>query len=286
MRYVSCDLCGADDSYTLYEKKKVPHAAGPVVRCKRCGLVYTNPREFERQWFDMPRIVDSYDELVQARTPVYQYRLAKIEKYEKGGKLLEIGCYTGAFLSMAKQRGWTCYGVEPSSVISDYAKNTYGIDIFPGFLSEAHFPADFFDAVVMFHVLEHLSSPRKELNEIHRILKPRGLLAIEVPNIDHPLHRLIKGPQLFFVPGHFYYFSPQTLSKLLNRAQFEVTSIEPSYKVLSVNRVINIIKRKLNKKMGQCVDVVAKKLKVSHVAPKIQTGLNVLVTAKPKPESA
>jgi hypothetical protein len=66
-----------------------------------------------------------------------------------------------------------------------------------------------------------------------------------------------------------------------------VTSIEPSYKIISVNRAIDIIKRKLNKKVGQWADVVAKKLNISHVTPKIRTGLNLLVTAKPaKTESS
>lgn len=282
MKYVRCEICGSDDAKTLYEKTIVIHAAGPIVQCQKCGLVYVNPREFERQWFNLPKpeAVDPYLELIEGRMPIYRNRLNRIEKYKKGGRLLEIGCCIGTFLNLAKQRRWECYGVEPSFMISEYAKKSYGIDVFPGFLSEAHFHADYFDVVVIFHVLEHLSSPRKELEEVRRILKPSGLLVIEVPNIEHPLHRLIKRRQLFFVPGHFYYFSPQTLLQLLKREKFEMISIEPSYKAIDIRRICQIL-RKCGIQVGKLGNLIMHKWKIASFSIKVRTNLNILVMAKP-----
>ncbi|NVM20231.1 MAG: class I SAM-dependent methyltransferase [Desulfobacterales bacterium] len=280
IRYVGCEICGSDDAETLYEKRMVPHAAGRIVTCKKCGLVYVNPRERAGQWFDVPEVLDSFTDLIEARYPVYHHRIRQIERHKKGGRLLEIGCYVGAFLNMAKQNGWTCYGIEPSFVISDYAMKTYGINVFPGFLAESDFQSNFFDVVAMFHVLEHLPSPRKELREIHRILKPDGLLVIEVPNIEHPLHRLIKRPQWLFVPGHFYYFAPQTLGKLLNAEEFEVIGIEPTYKMIGIRHFGQIL-RKLGRHMGKIGNMLMDSGKTTGFSIKIRTNLNILVMAKP-----
>ena len=281
VKHVKCEICERDNTVVLFERGKT-FAPGPVVKCRECGFVYVNPRELERQWWGAPRALDEYLDLISIRRRAYTDRLNKIEQYKKKGRLLDIGCYIGTFLNIAKQNGWQCYGVEPSPTICAYAKKTYGLDIFPGFLHQARFQDCFFDVITMFHVLEHTSSPTNELREIRRMLKPDGLLIIEVPNIDHPLHRLIKGSQLLFVPGHYYYFSPQTLSKLLNKEKFEVMNVEPAGILLSIRRFIQIVNFRLSKRLGQLCDEIARKLKIANSSMKVRTNLNILVIAKPK----
>lgn len=279
MKYVKCEICGRDNTVRLFGSEQT-RAPGPVVKCRECGLVYVNPREFERQWYDIPDVLDDYLELIAVRRRAYTDRLKKIEQYKKKGKLLDIGCYTGTFLHIVKQNGWQCYGVEPSPTISAYAKKTYGLDVFPGFLHQARFQDCFFDVITMFHVLEHIPSPRNELREIRRILKPDGLLIIEVPNIDHPLHRFIKGLQWLFVPGHYYYFSPATLRRLLRKEKFEVIKIEPGGRIISIKRIAQIVRKKVSKRIGQLCERISSKLKIANSSMKIRTNLNILVIAK------
>lgn len=282
MKYVSCDCCDSDDWQLVYSRSQVPHAAGPIVQCNVCGLVYVNPRDFEKQWFDVPEVLQSYLEAAKSRLPVYRYRLEQIERYKRGGKLLEVGCYAGAFLNLAKQHGWECSGVEPSPVVSEYARKSYGVNIFPGFLREARLSSNSFDVIVLFHVLEHLSSPKRELFEIHRILREKGTLVIEVPDIEHPVHKLAKKPKWLFVPGHFYYFSQQTLRNLLERVGFEIIEVQPSYKIVSVSRILSFVGPKLGQQLTKLVNSLVKKLHIEDSPIKIRTSLNFLIFAKPK----
>ncbi len=281
MQQVSCEICGIDDSELLFAKREVPHAAGPIVQCRKCGLVYVNPREGKKQWFNVPKIHDTYVDLLDVRTPVYASRLEEIEKYRKGGRILDVGCYIGAFLNVAMQNGWSCYGVEPSSVVSAYAKEKYGIEVFPGFLQDARFPDNHFDVVVMFHVLEHLPSPRETLKEILRILKPDGLLAIEVPDIDHPVHRMIKKPCWLFVPGHLFYFSPRTLKKLLRSEGFEMIKSKASYKVIDLKRLLQLLSKLIGANRSNSLSKCVERRKPKGAALRVRTSLNFMTLSKP-----
>ena len=84
----------------------------------------------------------------------------------------------------AKQKHWDVYGVEISQKAAEIGKKQYEIDIFIGSLLEANFESDFFDAVSMFDVIEHLPDPKSYIKEIFRILRPGGILYLDTPNFN------------------------------------------------------------------------------------------------------
>lgn len=100
----------------------------------------------------------------------YRHKLCRIPPYRHDGKILDVGCGNGSYLSHLKELGWEAYGVEIVQQAVEIVRKQFGIDAFCGTLEEAHFPDDYFDAVTLWHVLEHLHSPFESLFEIHRIL--------------------------------------------------------------------------------------------------------------------
>jgi len=165
------------------------------------------------------------------------------------GKLLDIGCFCGVFLNAASQIGWDCYGIEPLVAPSIYARAAFGLPVITDTLRDNTYPPEFFDVVTAFQVFEHLIHPDQEIQMIHRILKPRGLLAIEVPNIDTPAVKIMRGKHRHFTQDHVSFFSAHTLQIFLERFDFRVREIYYPSRAMSVHHLSTWL-RTYNRKLG------------------------------------
>jgi SAM-dependent methyltransferase len=145
-------------------------------------------------------------------------------KYQ--GKILDIGCGNGKRLLKLKEDDWDTYGVEISDIASKHAREL-GLNIFTSTLEQAEFEDEFFDVVILSHVLEHLSDPNITLKEIYRVLKNDGKLIISIPNVDSfEAKHLKKYWTAWELPRHLYHFTPVTIKSMLNKTGFEVIDIE------------------------------------------------------------
>lgn len=109
LEYPNCNLCGSD------EVKILASGLFNIVRCKKCGLVYKNPRPSEKEVlkeFPSDQVVVEHKEIVwnYAKIKLFKKNLKRIEKYSPKGRLLDIGCSYGTFLKMAKNRSWQTWG--------------------------------------------------------------------------------------------------------------------------------------------------------------------------------
>jgi SAM-dependent methyltransferase len=149
----------------------------------------------------------------------------------EGGKVLDVGCSTGRYLEKLQRYGWDVYGVESNPIIADYARQKRGLNIHAGTLEAAEFPAQFFDAIVFSHVLEHLHDPLAELQEVRRILKPGGQLVIALPNWGSLGRKLFKEHWMALeIPRHLYHFDVTHLRRLLEKAGFnQITAINYNF---------------------------------------------------------
>ncbi len=221
---VRCNLCGGDSAEAL-------DAVSSVVRCRNCGLVYVNPRPVEDEL--LGAYPDGYYQAwfpqEKGRLNLWQKRLLDLEQHKNNGKLLDIGCGIGSFLALAKKK-FDVYGTEISRYAVDQAKKKFNIDVFTGYVEDAKFPDSYFDAITLYHVLEHIANPSKTILEIRRIIKPSGVLIIAVPNdnfwrliIKRLLHKnRIYQPLNETWELHLYHFTPRTLKNLLEKCDFEV----------------------------------------------------------------
>jgi SAM-dependent methyltransferase len=229
-------LCHSDDAQGLFEGRDRLHSLPgdfTVVQCRRCGLVYLNPRPVKGEigvyYPDDYEPHVFFERIRHSRLARldYHYGLGKrrraIESFVQGGRLLDAGCGNGSFLYYMREYGWEVYGEEISQSAAAYARQELDLEVRVGELQDVAFPSQHFDAVTMWNVLEHLYDPAATLVEVRRILKPEGLLVIAVPNLASWDARVF-GPAWvgYDVPRHLYTFSPETLGALLDRAGFQV----------------------------------------------------------------
>jgi len=151
---------------------------------------------------------------------------AVISRAGRPGRLLDLGCATGIFPHGMRRRGWETWGVEPHAGAAQYARDRLGIDVFVGELEGVAFPVRFFDVVTLWDVLEHVRDPRRTLEEIARILRPQGLLVLNLPNPDCLEARLF-GPYWagWDVPRHLHVFSRRALERLLAETGFQIQDV-------------------------------------------------------------
>ncbi len=233
MESVSCALCGKDDLIPVLESKDYRFKASSqvfcLVQCDNCGLVYVNPRPTREEigkfypdegyYQENESLANKYNRLLR------NSKVRKIEKFSKKGNILDIGCGNGDFLSAMEARGWHSYGTDVSlnacQLASKKLQNIYNCE-----LQECDFSDEIFDAITLNHVFEHFTKPKQEIEEIHRIIKPGGLLYLSLPNIKSRQFEITKGFWHHLeMPRHVYHFSPTTIRSFLEKNGFKVLSI-------------------------------------------------------------
>jgi SAM-dependent methyltransferase len=157
-----------------------------------------------------------------------------IKKYNKKGRILDIGCAAGFFLNSAKQQGFDPHGVDISKTLCTFARRYFKLDVFCGTLRERRYPNEYFDVVTMFDVLSHLPTPVDDLNEVNRVLRKGGLLLIETGNRGELNAKAVeKWMGTWGSPSHLYHFGTNTLMKLLEITGFDCLDVDKSSVIFS-----------------------------------------------------
>lgn len=234
--YINCGLCGADKTTLVTDKTRF-NTSCRFVKCSNCGLVYMNPRptEEELKFFYSNEYRSLYNPSTAPKVfdkennPLAGKRVTLVDRFASHhGKALDVGCATGNFLRILKDKGWQTLGIEPNVEYSDYAKEQ-GLDIFVGTLDEKEFDEEAFHVVTLFHTLEHLRNPLDSLLKIKRWLVPGGLCFIEVPNLGTLRLKISRTFRTYyFQPAHNYEFSPLALKRMLEKAGFKVLQLRTS----------------------------------------------------------
>lgn len=145
------------------------------------------------------------------------------------GTILDIGCGTGAFIDTMQTAGWTVRGLEPDANARTKAKELYGLDAEP-IENFNHLPAQQFDAITLWHVLEHVHELHYYIQQLKIYLKPGGKLLIAVPNYtSHDAVHYKEYWAAYDVPRHLYHFSPQSMENLLQQHSLQLTAIKPMW---------------------------------------------------------
>lgn len=244
---VPCALCRETNHVSLFRPRLSP---GPIVRCETCGLIYVSPVEQTERLVSSETAADTGQLLDAAETPEYRALylaessiksrlygeiLDRIERVAgHRGSLLDVGSYMGLFMRAAIDRGWRCQGIEPDRDAWSHAANTQGLDVCWGTLDTCALPPRSFDAITMLQVLEHLSDPRQTLQQVRELLRPGGVVVVEVPNIDCWPVKLLGRRHRHFAKHHFTFFGPKTLSALLRDCGYEVLSYSYPARHISV----------------------------------------------------
>ncbi len=246
---IPCDLCGAGPPRPILESSGLD---GPLVRCSSCGLFYAGARTKGLAFgSDSPEIVT---ERVRHANAGFQNlrleeehrlallnarsRLRIIRQYKPGGRLLEVGCARGDFLSVARA-DFDVTGVEPNPELARDAVRF--AEIHAGVVETL--PAAEFDAAVSFHVIEHVDSPSRFIHAMTQRVKTGGLVVVETPNIDSLPFKILRSRWRQFIPEHYYFFDPGTIRLLMESNGLKVEAILNVGKAASVELILNRLSR-------------------------------------------
>lgn len=198
-----------------------------VLRCERCSLAHlhrtSTAPDYDSFALDAFR-ADPRGYLEAHHYGILDHLDAALSARAKAGsprRLLDVGCSFGAVVHRARARGWDAVGVD-----TDADRIAAGSEHTPGLLcgdmSHPDLREGSFDAVVMWHVLEHVPDPLAALEQVRRLLREDGTLFLEVPNLASPIAWLVYRRRWlgFETPGHLFAFTTTTLLDLLRKASF------------------------------------------------------------------
>jgi 2-polyprenyl-3-methyl-5-hydroxy-6-metoxy-1,4-benzoquinol methylase len=230
-----CTICGSVTLTPLLTVRS--NADGPlsgeylINHCTQCSAGFTSPLPPDSE------LAKHYQHGVYAKSggrlnllldlllsTLADQRFREIGRfYNAPGRLLDVGCGKGRFLSRARKYGWDAQGTDtaPGQVLA--ARERYNLRVSLGEVWEACFADKYFDVVTSWHVLEHLANPHLVVNEIRRILTPGGLFVSEVPNFAS--WQATIGAEHWFqldVPRHLVHYTPLAMNRLLEQHGFEV----------------------------------------------------------------
>jgi 2-polyprenyl-3-methyl-5-hydroxy-6-metoxy-1,4-benzoquinol methylase len=174
----SCDLCGSDRIQTV-------DACCNLCSCRSCGYVFDNPRPTANEitaFYSKPTKYAPWIKEESARDSLWKRRLKKMSKTRRSGSLLDVGTGIGQFLHHARNFYSRVYGTEVSRSAIDVARRRYNLDIFNGDIESVALPDMQFDNITIFHVLEHVPSPRSVIERSRTLLRDGGVLVLAVPN--------------------------------------------------------------------------------------------------------
>ena len=256
--YIRCNLCGADETETVYEAHHVEDATRDLahtfrasgdellvdrlVRCRACGLQYINPRPMATA------IVEAYSEgddhayvsQVSARERTFAAAVAHIERLLPGcGRLLDVGTAAGAFLAAARSREWQVEGCEPNRWLARWGSCHYGIPIRTGEIFDHHFTPQSFDVVSLWDVIEHTPDPARVIRTAGELIRPGGLVVVNYPDTGSWIARALGRRWPFLSSVHLYYFTRETMKSLLKRHGFEVVEMRPHVQRLELNYLLS-----------------------------------------------
>jgi len=250
----SCTLCRSGESYILFlARDRMFDLPGvfTLKQCQRCQLVFISPqpklsnlkihypsaayysygvskkkglfgliREYLVKYYYKPNILSSvFARLIQ--------NVPAMPTWGRSRKFLDLGCGSGETMLLLKKLGWEVYGLDINKNAIKYAKARGLTDARYGTYKDiSNYRDGFFDAIRLYHVIEHLDDPRFCLKLIKKKLKNGGELIIGTPNIESFASRLF-GRYWYNLdaPRHLFLFSPQTLRRMVEN-EFSVTRLE------------------------------------------------------------
>ena len=141
------------------------------------------------------------------------------------GHILDVGTGTGFFLNEMKEYGWQVTGTEKSSDAREFAKKEFKLDNLP---SEELFKLKdkSYDAITLWHVLEHIHQLQENMETFSRLLKKDGKLIIAVPNHDSSDAKHYKEFWAAYdVPRHIWHFAPKQMKQFGEKYGFKLSSM-------------------------------------------------------------
>jgi len=243
IHHETCPVCkGSNIGHHLFAKDHtVSGKEFPVWKCGDCSLRFTqdipdegeigpyyNADSYVSHTETKQGLINKLYHIIRKRTLQKKYELIVETTGKPAGEIIDIGCGTGAFLEVMKNKGWGVCGLEPDPAARQKAKER-GLRVWePSELRDL--ASQHFDAVTLWHVLEHVHSLDDYMQHISRIVRSSGRILIAVPNhASTDANHYGKNWAAWDVPRHLYHFSPKSMQILLERHNLTLVSKRPMW---------------------------------------------------------
>ncbi|MDN3669096.1 class I SAM-dependent methyltransferase [Echinicola jeungdonensis] len=239
-RLTKCPLCqsGLFLNHLVVKDHSVSGESFTICKCSNCHFLFTNPRPDQShidQYYESNNYISHTNKSTNLVNIIYklvrkftlQQKVNWINKYcTNRERLLDFGCGTGHFLAEAQKKGWFTVGYEPNPQAAQIAETQHQLHLLknPKNIGEEKK----FDAITLFHVLEHVHDLRGTMDLLLSRLKKRGTLFLAVPNFDSLDSQLYKEKWASLdVPRHLYHFTQETMTQLANEYDLRIVAKEP-----------------------------------------------------------
>lgn len=278
-----CILCRSSESTPLYSTSERMFGFGGnffLKKCSKCSLAFLDPQPSESQ---LKKYYPSKSYYIYNRSskkgPIEVIREYLIKHYYssnflsllimtfiknvpampsycKGGKILDLGCGTGDTLFLLKKLGWDVYGMDiDKNAISTGKKRGLNNLKLGTYRDLDKYPDNYFDAIRLYHVIEHLDDPSFCLSLIRKKLKKGGELIMGTPNMESLVSKIFKSYWYNLdSPRHLFIFSPRTLRKLSENNGFSIKEIE----FCSAGGLVGSIQYFINDIFNKKIDLIHK----------------------------
>ena len=237
----NCPICDSTEFDHIITSNDYTVSQNPfnIVGCMQCSFRFTNPRPTND---NLPEFYKSINYISHSNTKkgfvsqayhlVRRYTLNQKLKLLKSnvavGNLLDYGCGTGMFLKETNSKGWNSFGVEPDEGARELSNSNKKLAFENKQELNAFDPLITFNAITLWHVLEHVTDLPETLNFFKQKLNPNGALIIAVPNYNSYDAKHYKAHWAAYdLPRHLYHFEAKTISQLLAKYGFALNETYP-----------------------------------------------------------
>ncbi|MCI0531984.1 MAG: class I SAM-dependent methyltransferase [candidate division Zixibacteria bacterium] len=247
MSPLNCQICNSTDFRDQPVRYLFNRVSYNLAKCGSCGLLSINPMpgpEDVRKFYSHEYFQNDHSCGIKAKSyfedemrvqDKAREALLLVNKYKTSGKLLEVGCAGGLFLREAQKSGFEVAGLDISEEIAREANEKFGLSIQVGDFVNHPLQSESVDVVCMFDVFEHFINPAAVLRKVKQILKPDGIVLIDIPTTKNALpyrlstlalKSLNKSRTIDSPPYHVFEYTPTTLLKLLRKAGLKTLQAE------------------------------------------------------------
>ncbi len=242
-KLMNCPVCASKNQ--IYQDKIISRDKIKTIRrCKKCNLDYisfenTEKTEYNADYFGVEyknqygkTYLEDFNSIKNSclrRHQIVDKIFRKTQKdLSKKGRVLDIGCAYGPYLSASSDLGWLSFGIEPSSDAVDYVKNKLNFKAICSKFPVENLPTEFsnFNAVTMWYVIEHFENLNEVLSTISSLLDKKGILAFSTPSNCGISGKYNKADFYKNSPSdHFSIWNPKIAKKILKKYGFKTVKI-------------------------------------------------------------
>lgn len=244
IHYHTCPAC--DANAIQFALSAMDHTVSgesfPIWHCNDCGLRFTQDvpgaagigpyyqsEDYISHSNTSKGFINRLYQRVRKKTLRAKRKLIEESTGLINGSLLDVGSGTGAFVHEMKERGWQVTGLEPDQGARKVAKESFAVEL-EDIRTFFELPAESFDAITLWHVLEHVHELHGYMDQLKKLLKKEGRIFIAVPNYTSKDAAIYQEYWAAYdVPRHLYHFSPRSMSRLAARHGLKLQACKPMW---------------------------------------------------------